>query len=82
MKVANYNEFRSDLKEFMDEVENNNETLIIKRNKGKGTVLISLNEYNSMMETLYLLSSKANSDRLHESINQIKTGKIIRKDLL
>ncbi len=82
MIAANYTEFRTELKKFLDEVENNNETLIIKRGTGKGTVLLSLEEYNSMMETMHLLSSKANADRLYESINQMKAGKIVRKKLI
>ena len=75
MIVANYTEFRTGLKNYLDNVENNNETLIIKRGSGKGTVLISLDEYNSIMETLHLLSSKKNAKRLFESIEQMKTGK-------
>jgi antitoxin YefM len=82
MIAANYTEFRTRLKKFLDNVEENNETLIIKRGAGKGTVLISLDEYNSIMETLHLLNSKANADRLYESINQMKKGKVIRKRLL
>ena len=39
MLAANYSEFRTDLKKYLNEVEDNNETLIIKRGKGKGTVL-------------------------------------------
>ena len=81
MKAANYSEFRSNLKGFLDEVENDNETLIIKRGKGNGTVLISLDEFNSMIETGHLLSSKANADRLHESIQQIKNGNTVYLDL-
>jgi len=68
MIAANFSEFRSELKRFLDSVEDDNETLIIKRKTGKGTVMISLDEYNSIMETLHLLSSKKNSDRLYESI--------------
>ena len=75
MIAANYTEFRNELKNYLDNVEFNNETLIIKRGSGKGTVLISLDEYNSIMETLHLLSSKNNSKRLFESIEQMKTGK-------
>jgi antitoxin YefM len=82
MLAANYTEFRNELKKFLDRVENNNETLIIKRSKGKGAVMISLDEYNSMMETLHLLSSKVNADRLYESIQQIKSGKGEEKDLI
>ena len=81
MLVANYSEFRIGLKKHLDSVEQNNETLIIKRGKGKGAVLISLEEYNSMIETLHLLNSKANADRLYESISQMKKGEFIQKEL-
>lgn len=82
MIAANYTEFRIGLKKYLDEVENNNETLIIKRGTGKGTVLMSLDDYNSMIETMHLLSSKANADRLYESINQMKAGKVVREKLI
>lgn len=82
MLAANYSEFRTDLKKFLDEVEDNNETLVIKRGAGKGAVLISLNEYNSIMETVHLLSSKANAKRLYESIEQMKKGELVEKKLI
>ena len=82
MIAANFTEFRTGLKKFLDEVEDNNETLVVKRGTGKGTVVISLNEYNSIMETLHLLSSRANAERLHESIQQLKEGKGIQKQLI
>jgi antitoxin YefM len=82
MIAANYTEFRTDLKKFLDEVEDNNETLIVKRGIGKGAVMISLNEYNSIMETLHLLSSRANAERLYESIQQLKEGKGFQKSLI
>ncbi|MBL7128076.1 MAG: type II toxin-antitoxin system prevent-host-death family antitoxin [Ignavibacteria bacterium] len=82
MIAANYTEFRTALKKYLDRVEENNETLIIKRGTGKGTVLISLDEYNSIMETVHLLSSKSNADRLYESIQQVKDGKVVHKDLI
>ena len=82
MLAANYTEFRTDLKKFLDTVEENNETLIIKRGTGKGTVLISLEEYNSILETVHLLSSKANADWLYESIQQMKEGRTVSKELI
>jgi len=77
MIAANFTEFRTGLKKYLDNVENNHETLVIKRKSGKGTVMISLDEYNSIMETVHLLSSKANADRLYESIQQMRDGQII-----
>jgi antitoxin YefM len=82
MIAANYSEFRTCLKKFLDEVEDNKETLIIKRGSGNGAVLISLDEYNSIMETVHLLSSKSNADRLYESIKQIKEGQGFEKKLI
>jgi antitoxin YefM len=82
MRAANFTEFRTKLKQFLDDVEKNNETLIIKRGTGHGAVLISLDEFNSIIETMHLLSSKANADRLYESIHQMKTGKSVQKELI
>lgn len=82
MLAANYSEFRGDLKKFLDNVEFNKETLIIKRGRGNGTVLISLDEYNSLMETVHLLSTKANADHLYESMEQMKKGDVIANGLI
>jgi antitoxin YefM len=82
MIAANYSEFRKELKDYLDNVELNNETLIIKRGSGKGAVLISLEEYNSIMETLHLLSSKKNAQRLYESIEQMQSGKTFQGNLI
>lgn len=82
MIAANFSEFRTNLKNYLDNVEDNNEILIVKRKTGKGTVLISLDEFNSMMETVHLLSSRANSDRLYESIRQMKNGEKVTNRLI
>jgi len=82
MIAANYSELRAELKKYLDEVENNQETLIIKRAKGQGAVMLSLKEYNSIMETLHLLSSKKNADRLYESIEQMKSGDTVENQLI
>jgi antitoxin YefM len=82
MIAANFSEFRTNLKTYLDDVEDNNETLIVKRKTGKGTVMISLDEYNSIMETVHLLSSKSNSNWLYESISQMKNGQITNGKLI
>jgi len=82
MLAANYTEFRTDLKRFLDDVEDNNETLIIKRGVGKGAVMISLKEYNSIMETIHLLSSQKNAEKLYQSIDQMKSGKKSIQELI
>lgn len=80
MLAANYSELRLGLRKYLDAVENNNETLIIKRSKGKGAVIISLDEYNSIMETIHLLKSKKNAAWLFQSIEQMKKGDIVSNE--
>lgn len=80
MIAANYTELRTNLKDYLDRVEENNETLVIKRGAGEGTVLISMKEYNSLMETVHLLKSRKNAARLYESLEQMKAGKVHDSD--
>ena len=74
MKVVNYTDLRVNLKKWMDLVINDVEELIIKRKNNKDLVLISLDEYNSLKETAYLLSGK-NRAVLIQSLKESKTGK-------
>ena len=82
MITINYTKFRSNLKQYLDEVEQNRETLMVKRGGGSGTVTLSLNEYNAIMETVHLLRSRTNADRLFESIQQMKQGETVTKGLI
>ncbi|WP_373522956.1 type II toxin-antitoxin system Phd/YefM family antitoxin [Aquiflexum sp.] len=82
MIASNYTEFRNNMKELLDQVEENQETLILKRGSGKGAVIISLEEYNSIMETMHLLGSKSNAKRLFESIEQLNNDNISTKTLI
>ena len=74
MKVVNYTDLRLSLKKWLDLVVDDVEELIIKRKNNKDLVLISLEEYNSLKETSYLLSGK-NRDVLIKSIEESKKGK-------
>ncbi|MDW3195130.1 MAG: type II toxin-antitoxin system Phd/YefM family antitoxin [Cytophagales bacterium] len=76
MISIDFSKFAENLKTYLDSVEKKQQTIFIKRNSGKGAVMMSLEEYNSMVETLHLLSSKKNADRLYESMDQVKAGKI------
>lgn len=73
MKVVNYSELRLNLKHWLDSVIDDVEEVIIKRKDQKDLVLISLEEYNSLVETNYLLSGK-NRSVLMESIAEVKGG--------
>ena len=81
MRIVNYTELRLNLKKYLDLVVDDVQELIIKRKDNKDLVLISLDEYNSLKETQYLLSGK-NRDHLLNSIKQVEEGKTVDKDLI
>ncbi len=80
MKVINYTELRLNLKYWLNSVVDDVEELIIKRKDQKDLVLISLEEYNSLVETNYLLSGK-NREVLLESIAEVKEGSKLYQEL-
>ncbi|CAI8389922.1 MAG: Antitoxin YefM [Polaribacter sejongensis] len=81
METVNYTDFRSNLKHWFDKVVNDVSDIIIKRKNGKDLVLISLDEYNSLKETTYLLTGK-NRDILLNAIKELEAGKGVQKDLI
>jgi antitoxin YefM len=82
MQAVTYSEARHDLKNFMDEACSNHEPILITRRKGESVVLVSLEDYESIMESEYLLSSPANAARLTQSITEAKSGKRTSLDAL
>ena len=81
METVNYSDFRSNLKYWFDKVINDVSDVIIKRKGGKDLVLMSLDEYNSLKETTYLLSGK-NRDILMNSKRELEAGEGIEKELI
>jgi antitoxin YefM len=81
METVNYTDFRSNLKHWFDKVVDDVSDIIIKRKNGKDLVLISLDEYNSLKETTYLLTGK-NRNILLNSIQELESGKGVQKDLM
>ena len=82
MKVINYSEFRSNLAENLNAVNDDGDIIVVSRSKGKNVVVMSLDEYNSIRETLYLTSTKENTKRLEKAVRNMNEGKFIKKRLL
>jgi len=82
MLIASVTEFRKDIKAYLDKVSKNFETLILNRGKNQGIVVMSLEEYNSLMATNYELSSPKNEHRLDAAIEKLKSRQSFSKDLL
>lgn len=82
MKTATVTEFRSRAKEYLQEIEDDRDILIISRPKRKaGFVVLTMAEYESLKETAYLLSTPANALRLIKGMKEIEEGKLVVKDL-
>jgi len=82
MLIASVSDFRKDIKSYLDRVAKNFETLIINRGKDDGIVIISLDEYNSLMATNHELSSRRNEIRLDAAIEKLNNGKSFEKQLI
>ena len=81
MRTANYTDFRTNLKSYMDAVIDDCDTVIINRGKDTGVVLISLEEYNSLKETEYIMSSPETTEAIRKGDDDIKNDKGIKVDI-
>ncbi len=81
MKAITYTAARESLANTMDRVCFDHDPVIITRNRDQAVVMISLEDYESLQETAYLLRSPANARRLMESIAELENGKGIKKQI-
>ena len=65
------------MKKYLDAVINDSDTVIINRDGGTGAVLISLDEYNAIKETEYIMSSPAMMEAIREGERDIKAGRFV-----
>jgi antitoxin YefM len=82
MQVVSLTEARTNLKAVFDSVYIDHEEVIIHRKGRENVVMISMDEYNSMKETSYLLSSPKNKERLLSSLKHAREGKVKEKELI
>jgi antitoxin YefM len=82
MKAITSHQAKQQLDELIDQVILDVEPTILCNDQGKQAVLMSLDEFNSWQETLYLLSNPANAEHLRESIQQANLGKKSVRELI
>ncbi|QCJ71847.1 type II toxin-antitoxin system prevent-host-death family antitoxin [Providencia heimbachae] len=82
MKTISFSDARNNLKAVLDRVIDDADTTIITRRDSEDAVVMSLEYYNSLMETIYLLRSPANAEHLNKSIAQFKAGKAKKRELI
>jgi len=82
MQVLSLTEARNNIKEMFESVYEDNEEIIIHRKGRESVVVISLDEYNGLKETDYLLRSPINRKHLLESLEQLRKGRGFERELL
>jgi antitoxin YefM len=82
MKIVSFSEARNNLKTVLDQVTEDADYTIITRRDADDAVVMSLEFFNSLMETVHLLKSPANATHLERSIAQFKQGNVVQRDLI
>jgi len=82
MEVTTYSDARANLKALMDRVVADRSPVTVTRQRGAPVVMLSLDDWNSIEETLYLLSSPKNAERLLKSIAELEAGNGEEHDLI
>ena len=82
MEAVIYSHARNNLRKLIDKVCIDFSEFIIKTKDNKSAVLLSYEEYSSMKETLYLLSSRNNRERLLDAVEEIEKGNFTKRELL
>ncbi len=81
LKTMTYSESRARYAETLDSVTNDREEVVITRAGHEPVVIVSLDDYESLKETAYLLRRPANARRLIESIERLESGQGLRREL-
>jgi antitoxin YefM len=82
MNIVSFTEARNNLKSVLDQVVNDADCTVITRRDSEDAVVMSLDYYNSLMETVHLLKSPVNAAHLSRSIEQYRQGKIQTRELI
>jgi antitoxin YefM len=82
MRVVNFSDARNRLKSILDQVVADHDYTIISRRDADDAVVMSLEQFNGLMETVHLLKSPANAAHLAKSIAQYRAGKVKQRGLV
>jgi len=81
MRAVFYSQARNNLREIINKVCDDFDEYIITTKDDKSAVILSYDEYSAMKETMYLLSSKNNRDRLNDAVDQIESMQYTKRDI-
>jgi antitoxin YefM len=81
MRTASFTEFRQNLKDHLQAIEDDQDILVLSGPKKKDFVVLTLEQYEAMEETAHLLSTPANAARLAKGLKEVGKGKVVIKKL-
>lgn len=82
MKTMTYSAFRGELAGTLDQVNEDHKPVLITRQNGKPAVVMSLDDFQAYEETMYLMQSPKNAERLHTAMGDVEAGSLIFHDLI
>jgi antitoxin YefM len=82
MNVLTYSDTRANLKDVMDRVVEDRAPVVITRQKAEAVVMVSLADWNAMEETLHLLSTPTNAQRLRAGVAELDAGRGTERALI
>jgi antitoxin YefM len=82
MRVINFSEARNNLKSILDQVTDDADYTVISRRDSEDAIVMSLDTFNSLMETFHLLKTPANADHLMKSIQQFQNNQTKERELI
>ena len=80
MRTANYTDLRKNLKGYLDSVIDDSETVIINREGNEAVVMISLEEYNAIKETAYLMQSPEMLKAIRQGVSDVEAGRVVKQE--
>ena len=80
MKTGTFTELRKNLRSYLDGVINNTDTVVISRENGTAAVIISMDEYNAIKETEYIMQSPATMEAIRRASDELDRGESVRQE--
>lgn len=82
MRITTYTDARNNLRQLIDDVVDTSIETVITSKEGRDVVVMSLADYNGWTTTNHLLSTPANASRLLKAVEDVKAGRVIKRDLI
>jgi len=82
MRITTYTDARNNLRQLIDDVVDTSTETVITSKEGRDVVVMSLADYNGWTTTNHLLSTPENASRLLKAVDDVKAGKVIKRDII